>query len=251
MDNHIVNPLLMGMHRVQGQVDNYRRRARSYYFDVVLSTVQCPNCHGRLEMTGQSQCRCQRGHVFDPTMEFQNSPCCGAKLQRKTFHYACSQCGKTVQSRFIFNERLFDKAYFKQMMRDCRERKKRKREEIRQLLAASRSHRLEFTAAPDLGSIPGLLTDLDDFIHQDMPQPTFLDSGIIFNIANYREHILSRLGWSSVSFHKIVPMDDDDKRRDRARRFITLIFMQSDQEVEIEQLDNDLMIQRVYNEAHC
>ena len=35
-------------------------------------------------------------------------------------------------------------------------------------------------------------------------------------------------------------------------RFITLIYMQNDREVEIDQLENDLRIQRLnYNEAHC
>jgi hypothetical protein len=104
---------------------------------------------------------------------------------------------------------------------------------------------------PDLKSIPGLLEDLNDFIETETPEIFQVDDGIIFNIDNYRNHILSLLGWSPVHFHKILPIDDD-RRRDQVWRFITLIYMQNDREVEINQIENDLRIQRLaYNEAHC
>ena len=246
------NPLVRGIQQVQKHVDDFRNKARSFYFDVILSAVKCPQCQGRLHMCGQSQCQCECGLTLDPTLEFQISPCCGAKLNRKTYHYACFSCGKTVVSRFVFNERVFDAAYFKEMMRVSRERKQRKREEIRQLLAASRSDRLELMVVPDLDTIPGLVTDLDEFINSQTETHQDFETGLrdTFDMADYRYHILAGLGWNPVGFSEFAPLNDD-RRRDRAWRFITLIFMQNDQEVEIEQGEHDLLIQRLYHEAHC
>ena len=247
---HHPNPMVSRIQMVQAHVADFRQKVRSFYFDVILSTVKCPQCEGRLKMIGQSQCRCKCGVILDPTVEFQYSPCCGARLVRKTYHYACSACQKIVSSRFLFGEKVFNREYFRQLMRESRERKRQKREEIRKLLAESRSETLSFMEEPDLESIPGLLDDLENFIEAETPEVYLPDDGNIFNIENYRKHILSLLSWSPVRFHKIVPMEDD-RRRDRVKRFITLIFMQNDQEVEIEQLENDLLIQRTYNEAHA
>ena len=245
------NKLVQQFHYVQVRVGDYKQRAKDFYFRVVLSNVSCPQCGGQLQMSGQSQCRCSCGRTLDPTVEFQKSPCCGANLTRKTFHYACAKCHRSVPSRFIFDERVFDREYFRELMSKSRERKKRKREEIRKLLADSRSGPLSIMQEPDLKSIPGLLEDLNDFIETETPEIFQVDDGIIFNIDNYRNHILSLLGWSPVHFHKILPIDDD-RRRDQVWRFITLIYMQNDREVEINQIENDLRIQRLaYNEAHC
>jgi len=237
---------------VQAHVDAYRQKVLTFYFDVMLSGVKCPACGGRLEMTGQSECTCTCEKVWDPTVEFQKSSCCGAGLVRKTFHYSCSKCHAVVSSRFIFNERVFDKEYFREMMRESRNRKERKREEIRRLLAESRSKTLVFIEEPELDTIPGLVSDLNEFIlGEDLElSDTFFENGDIFNIEKYWSHIQSRLGWDPVHFSEI-PSLDNDGRKDRAYRFITLIYMQGDREVEIEQLENDLLIQRAYNEAHC
>jgi hypothetical protein len=244
------NELIQEFQHVQIRVGDYKQRAKDFYFKVILSTISCPECCGQLQMSGQSRCSCSCGRTFDPTIEFQKSSCCGTKLIRKTYHYACRKCHRSVPSRFIFDERVFDKPYFRQLMRESRERKKRKRDEIRKLLAGSRSGSLPLLEEPDLESIPGLLDDLDDFIGTEAADYYQLVEGNIFDIEKYRGHILSLLGWDPVRFHTISPMDDD-RRRDRVWRFITLIFMQNDREVEIEQLENDLLIQRAYNEAHC
>jgi hypothetical protein len=135
------------------------------------------------------------------------------------------------------------------MMRDCRERKERKREEIRRLLAESRSGALPFLEEPDLDSIPGLMIDLDNFIQSEQVQRMYMDTGNIFNMENYRAHILKRLGWSPIHFTEITPIEDDH-RRDKAWRFITLVFMDNDREIEIQQIENDLLIQRVCNDVY-
>ena len=119
------NKLVQQFQPVQVRVGDYKQRAKDFYFRVILSAVSCPECGGQLEMSGQSQCRCSCGRSLDPTVEFQKSQCCGAKLTLKTFHYACTKCHRSVPSRFIFDERVFDKAYFRKLMRESRERKKR------------------------------------------------------------------------------------------------------------------------------
>jgi len=60
--------------------------------------------------------------------------------------------------------RLFDKEYFREMMLESRERAKKKREEIRKLLADSRSGALTLLEDPDFNGLPGFFNDLDDFI---------------------------------------------------------------------------------------
>jgi len=142
-------------------VKKYKHRARTYYFDVLFSIYKCPACGGQLKMTEENCCSCSCENVFDPTLAFQKSACCRAGLMRKTFHYVCLKCLKPVPSRFFFDERVFDKAYFREMMRESRERKKKKREEIRRLLAQSRSARLSLTEIPDIEVIPGLIEDLN------------------------------------------------------------------------------------------
>jgi hypothetical protein len=157
---------------------------------VILSVSQSPACGGQLHMTGNSVCSCSCGNVFDPTLAFQKSACCSAGLVRKTFHYACSQCHKPIPSRFIFDEKIFDKAYFREMMRESRARKKKKREEIRQLLAESRSEPLNLTENPNLEAIPGLIEELNDFIQNvsgESDQYSF-DINEPFDMDKYREH---------------------------------------------------------------
>ena len=202
-------------------------------------------------MTGQSQCSCSCGNTLDPTLSFQKSTCCGARLVRKTFHYACSCCHNTVPSRFLFDEKLFDKAYFQEMMRDSRERAKRKKEEIRRFLAESRSSALQLMDGPLLESIPDLIQDLDDFIKEGALKVCHFpfDAQSEFSMGDYHNHIISVLGLDSMLFSDITPLTDDD-RRDRVWRFITLIFMQNDREVELMQDGTDIWVQRIYNEAY-
>ena len=183
---HHPNPMVRRIQMVQAHVDDFRQKVRSFYFDVILSTVKCPQCEGRLKMIGQSQCRCKCGLVLDPTVEFQHSPCCGAQLVRKTYHYACSACQKIVSSRFLFDEKVFNREYFRQLMRESRERKRQKREEIRKLLAESRSETLSFMEEPDLESIPGLLDDLENFIEAVKPEIYLQDDGNIGTPADFR-----------------------------------------------------------------
>lgn len=95
-------PLVGAMLNVQSRMSGLKERVKVYYFEVVLSPHPCPGCGGRLKMTGQSLCSCSCGKTFDPTLEFQRSACFGARLVRRTYHYACSRCHEVVPSRFIY-----------------------------------------------------------------------------------------------------------------------------------------------------
>ena len=251
----ISSPLVQEILNVLNFVSDFKDRAKEFYFEVVLSPFRCPLCGGRLKMTGQSQCSCSCGNTLDPTTAFQKSTCCQSKLIMKTFHYACSRCHKTVPSRFLFDEKVFDREYFREMMVESRERAKKKREEIRKLLADSRSGTLTLLEDPNFSGLPGFFDDLDDFIRSSSEEgysgySELFQQGIsTFHMDRYRDHILSILTWNTLLFSKITPLIEDF-RLDRVRRFVTLIFMQQDHEVKITQNGNDLLVQRVYHEAH-
>ena len=252
IQNGLIRNLLVGRIRgVLGRIAGFKERAREYYFEVMLSAHQCPACGGRLRMTGQSRCACSCGNILDPTLAFQKSSCCGARLIRKTFHYACSKCLGIVPSRFLFDERLFDRAYFREMMQESRSRAKEKREEVRRLLAESRSGALPLMEDPDLESIPGLIQDLNDFIQQESIEigEFVFDPVSRFHMDEYREHILSILGWDSMLFSNMAPLIEE-YRQDKIWRFMTLVYMQHECEVDITQYGNDLLVQKVHHETN-
>ena len=247
----VENPLIEAIRRVLIRIEDLKKRGRTFYFEVVLSPHQCTACGGQLRMICQSKCVCSCGNVFDPTVAFQQSLCCGAKLVRKTFHYACSKCNKSVPSRFIFDEKLFDAGYFRDMMRKSRKKSLRKKERIRRFLAESRSNTLQLLEEPRLGSIPGFIQDLDDFIGEGATEVCRFSFDVQpdFRMNDYHDHIISNMGWSAKLFSDITPLVDDH-RRDRVFRFITLVFMQNDREIELTQEGSDIWVQKIYNETY-
>jgi hypothetical protein len=240
------NPLLKELHHVHTQISHLKDKTKIFYFRVLLSRHPCPKCSGELTMTGENQCSCSCGEAFDPTLAFQKSACCGTQLIRKTFHYVCSRCKKANPSRFLFDERIFDKAYFCEMMKASRAKAKKKKEEMIKLLMEARSGELPLLQDPCLESIPDLITDLDHFVgaDEDESDDAALDTNSVFSMDDYRSHILSALDCGSRFFSKINNLGKDH-REDKVYRFVTLIFMQNDQEVELTQYDNDLLIERL------
>ena len=240
------NPLIEEIHFVHAQIAQLKEKTKNFYFHVMLSQYNCPKCSGELTMTDQSQCSCSCGNIFDPTLTFQKSACCDAKLIRRTFHYACSRCKRTNPSRFLFDERLFDREYFSRMMKASRAKARKKKEEMIRFLAEARSGELPLLQEPCLESISGLVEDLNDLVGADAPIPDNsgfeIDTG--FEMDDYRSHILSSLGYGSRMFSGINCISANP-REDRIWRFVTLIFMQHDREVELTQYDNDLFIESV------
>lgn len=251
LEKWLDNPLLKAASRFISRVNGYKENAKDFYFQVLLSQYRCPECGEGLEMTGPSQCSCKNGHIFDPTLEFQKSICCNARLVKKTFHYACSRCRRSVPSRFVFDERVFDKEYFREMMQQSRSRAKQKKEEIKRLLVESRSGTLFLEQVPDLESVPGLLDDLDYFINTYDPglgaEAFEPKSG--FDLEKYRTHILQTLKWAPMLFSQIAPMLEDSKQ-DRVGRFVALVYMDNDREIALSQEGQDLIIQRIYHETY-
>lgn len=243
------NPLLGGLKGVQVRIACFKEQVKEFYFRLLLGKHECPKCGGGLAMIGPSQCACACGNVFDPTLAFQQSHCCGVKLTRKTFHYACSRCNQTARSRFLFDERVLDASYFREMMRESRARDKKKREEVKRLLAGSRSGALLLLEEPCLESIPGLAEALNCFIGTEMTGEYAFAPKSGFRMDDYRNHILSILGVRSRLFSDITPLMDDC-RRDKIWRFVTLIFMAQDREVELTQYGKDILVGRVSNEAY-
>jgi hypothetical protein len=240
------NPLVKELHRVHIRISHLKEKTKIFYFHVLLSRYQCPKCNGELTMTDQNQCSCSCGKAFDPTLAFQKSACCGTQLIRKTFHYVCSRCKKVNPSRFLFDERIFDRAYFCEMMKASRAKAKKKKQEMIKLLMEARSGELPLLQDPCLESVPGLIADLDQFVgaDEDESDDAVLETNSVFSMDDYRSHILSALDCGSRFFSKINNLGAD-LREDRVYRFVTLIFMQNEQEIDLTQYDNDLLIERI------
>ena len=240
------NPLVKEIHFVHGLIDQLKKKTKKLYFHVLLSQYKCPKCSGELTMTDQNRCSCSCGNIFDPTLVFQTSTCCGARLIRRTFHYACSRCKRTNPSRFLFDERLFDRDYFSRMMKASRAKARKKKEEMIRFLAESRSAELPLLQEPCLELVPGLIQDLNDLVGADeiiADNSGFeIDTG--FEMDDYRSHILSTLGYGGRMFSSIHCISANP-REDRIWRFVTLIFMQHDREIELTQHDNDLLIEKM------
>ena len=89
-------PLLSAIGEVQDRMADFKERVRTFYFEVVLSPHQCLDCGGRLKTAGQSLCSCSCGKTLGSTLEFQRSACCGMRLVRRAFDYACLKCQEVV-----------------------------------------------------------------------------------------------------------------------------------------------------------
>lgn len=226
-------PLAQAADVVRLRVAQLRTKVRELYFRAVLLACPCPACHRPdLAMTRDSWCRCQAcGNEFDPTVTFQTCPDCGHGLSKRVCHYWCSRCRQPVRSHYCFDARVFDAAYFREMMRESRKRKQDRRAEVRKLLAASRSSWLAPDTLPDFASVPELAADLERFVGLaviDPPVPFRLPPH--FDLAAYRQHILDLVSGCSVHFDGISRIVDDP-RTDRAYRFVAVVFMAHNGEI--------------------
>ena len=233
-------------------VHEYKNDVKDFYYDVILSKYSCPTCHGKLTMAGTSRTKCMLcNQILDPTLVFQESSCCGEKLILKYSHYACSHCNKTIPSKFLFDERIIDKSYFREMMKESRDRAKKRQEEIKRFMIQPRSRTFELMDEPILENVPGLVEALDNFVHAQ--NGSYYDhlwkSRSSFQMSEYKKHILGFLGWGKKLFSSIMPLHENH-RLDRIWRFVALIFMQQEGEVKLTQYENDLWVQKIYDEAN-
>ena len=143
--------------RMMVAVEHLVQKVMRYFYCIMLLGNFCPHCKGQLTMVSESTCRCGGcGYTFDPTVQFQRCSACGGQLRLKIRRYQCKKCGADVQSRFLFDNLIFDRDYYQQKMVESRKRKEQKREEIRKMLAESRSDPLLLETS-DLHSVPGLI----------------------------------------------------------------------------------------------
>jgi hypothetical protein len=149
-----------------------------------------------------------------------------------------------VPSIFLFDEKMRDPDYFKEAMRESRERAREQRERVRLMLLGSRSDALSLTALPGLDEVPGLMEALAGFVQgMHTAGPAKFTGGDVFDMAAYRRVILDSLCGCSVLFDAI-PRVGQDTRKDRVRRFVTLLYMEHDHEITISQYGEKIVVEK-------
>jgi hypothetical protein len=185
---------------------------------------------------------CVCGLSFDPTLQFQRSPCCDAVLTKKVLHYACSACGRIVPSRFLFDEKLFDQEYFRERMRLTRERRQRQDALMREMLRIARSDVLILLDDIALSALPGLSEDLDQLCGST---PFVVEAWRCDEAPTYEQYCrhISQYLSRAILFSAVAPLFSDE-RWDKVHRFAALIFMEHHREVNLDQVENDILVSR-------
>jgi len=222
----------------------YKESAKDFYFKVLFGKYRCPRCGGELRIIGPSMTACKCGLMIDPTIEFQKSNCCNKCLVKNICHYACSRCGKSIRSLFLFNERLFDRAYFREMVAKSRQQKRYK-EELRKAQNRFRSSELLLLNLPILDRIDSFEVDLNEFVSGPIKpsDSDVFDTGKDFDLFQYWRHIGLKIGFDEMFFSEIVPLFDDS-RQDRARCFTALVFMEHERQVWMTEYGDDILVER-------
>ncbi len=135
-------------------VEAFMEKARRFFYSVMLFAYRCLKCNGSLTMASEGKCRCVScGKEFDPTVAFQRCSECGGVPELRVRRYQCRNCGRDIQSRFLFHGLVFDADYFRQKMVESRQRRSEQRERVRQMLVESRSADLPLAAAESCFSL--------------------------------------------------------------------------------------------------
>ena len=203
-------------------VEVFIQKARRFFYSVMLMGYACPKCKGSLMMAGEGKCSCKSCHYeFDPTIEFQRCPECNGKPVLLIRKYHCQHCATEIQSRFLFDGSVFNPEYFKEKMAESRKRKEQKREEVRKMLAESRSDALELDSF-DLNSVPDLIEALNQLTN--VPENLDIDIKTGFDLRRYEKHIKDHLMEYSINLTDI-PALSENLRKDLIWRFIAVIFL--------------------------
>jgi len=204
-------------------VATFACRAKRLYYAVMLLGHSCPACGSSLTMLAEGRCRCRScDNEFDPTVAFQRCTACGGKPVLRVRRYQCQQCGTDISSRFHFDGLVFDGEYFRRKMAESRERKKQQHEQVRKMLAESRSGALEMPAG-DISAVPGLAEALNDLTGgADEALPWKPDKG--FDLKRYESHIQAHIRDFPICLDDLPPLGEN-ARKDRIWQFIAIIFM--------------------------
>jgi hypothetical protein len=149
---------------------------------------------------------------------------------------------------FLFEESIFDSDYFKDAMRESRERARERRERVRLMLLGTRSDALSITDLPGLDEVPGLMDALAAFVQVHAEAHAELRGVDVFEMEAYRRVILDSLCGCSVLFDAI-PRVGQDARKDRVRRFVTLLYMEHDHEISMSQYGEKIVVEKYGAEA--
>jgi hypothetical protein len=224
-------------------VEIFVRKARRFFYSVMLLGYRCPKCRGLLVMATEGLCRCNRcGYELDPTIAFQRCSACGGTPILRVRRYQCKNCGGDITSNFLFEALVFDAEYFRQKVAESRQRKKKQAERVKQMLTECRSDPLALQSA-DLTAMPGLL-DVLNSLTQGIVECFEIESRDEFNLKRYEEHIQAHIQDFPVSLDEIPPISKEDARNDRIWRFIALIFMAHAGTVDIWQDGPDIMVMK-------
>ena len=174
------------------RVHQFFDKARVFYYKVVLLGHRCGCCNGHLVMTAEGRCRCQQcKHEFDPTVQFQRCSACGGVPVLRVRRYYCTDCGREVISRFVFETLPFEKDYFRQKMAESRQRQQEKLRQVREMLSKSRSEAISYDSI-DLDSIPGLVAALNN-LTQGIDEKLLIELKGKFDLDRYQSHIKAHL----------------------------------------------------------
>jgi hypothetical protein len=227
-------------------VERFVGHARKFFYTVMLSEQTCPQCGGMLAMIGESRCRCENcRHEFDPTVAYQRCSICGGVPILHIRRYHCKACGSEINSRFVFDTLPYDAAYFKQRMQESRQRKQEQLEQVRQMLAQSRSDPVAYEAC-DLNSVPGLVDALN-WLTSGIDEETLIALKNRFDLNKYEEHVVKCIGVDPVNLRDIPPIIDDAKR-DLIWRFVAVIFLEHFRQVEIVQENDIIWVKKFAND---
>ena len=137
-----------------------------------------------------------------------------------------------IQSRFLFDGLVFNPEYFREKMAESRKRKKEQLQQVREMLAQSRSQAIAFGAV-DLDSVPGLLAALNG-LTQGIDENVLLELKGKFDLSRYQSHIKAHIRDFETDLREI-PAIIENPRKDLVWRFIAAIFLEHEQEIQIRQ----------------
>ena len=115
-----------------------------------------------------------------------------------------------------------------------------------------RSRSLTLAEEPRVDLLPGFAEALAGFIGFEAgawDESFYFEAPKCPGLYVYRQHILDLvMRYRQVTFSRIDPLTDEPKR-DRATRFVALIFLLHDGEVQVTQYNSDIEIELPYDET--
>ena len=228
--------LIEAAYRLQRRVEVLRDEVSDFYNGVILLGKPCVTCGSAgltMVRTGWAKCSAC-GAEFDATRAFQTCPECDSVLVLKVTHYWCPACRTPVRSLYCIDGPVLDLEYFRDKMRESRERKRQDVERVRLMLAESRSASLSPWADPEKVGVAGIHAAIDTLAMATPQTADGTDNRPAFDFESYRAHIQDLTEGCVVDFEGVSPLIAD-RRLDRVFRFITAVFMDQEGILDMEQ----------------